>query len=113
MDTGGIDGSLLANFVARLEKLRGEIDALNEDCGEVLKEAEGAGFDKKIINKLLRRRRVSKAQRDEEDTLLALYERALGDFDHTLLGQVAAWARASEGAPSIEAITGAFSAYGV
>ena len=96
--SGEIDGSLLANLVERYERLRDAIKALNEDSAELLKQIEGAGFDKKIFKAVVKRRTLSKGQRDEADTLIALYEQALGDFVHTPLGQASARLQADRSA---------------
>ena len=77
MKVGGIDGGQLCSFVERYERLQGEIDDLNTDKGELMKEVEGTGFDKKVFRLVIKRRRMSQGQRDEEDTLVALYEQAL------------------------------------
>jgi uncharacterized protein (UPF0335 family) len=79
METGGIAGDRLRSFVERYERLQEELDALNGDRGELLKEVAGNGFDKKIFKLVIKRRRMGKDQCDEEETLLELYERALGE----------------------------------
>lgn len=77
MDAGGIAGDRLRSFVERYEWLQEEADALSDDKGELLKEVEGNGFDKKVFKIVIKRRRMGKDQCDEEDTLVELYERAL------------------------------------
>jgi uncharacterized protein (UPF0335 family) len=77
MDTGGIAGAQLLALVQRYERLQEEADALSDDKGELLKEVEGNGFDKKVFKIVIKRRRMGKDQCDEEDELVELYERAL------------------------------------
>lgn len=77
MDIGEIAGGHLRSFVQRYERLQEEIDALNDDRGELMKEVASAGFDKKIFKIIIKRRKMNEDQCDEEDTLVELYERAL------------------------------------
>ena len=77
MEVGGIAGAQLLAFVQRYERLQEDADAISGDKGELMKEVEGNGFDKKIFKIIIKRRRMGKDQCDEEDTLVELYERAL------------------------------------
>ncbi len=79
MDPGEIDGGHLHSFVQRYERLQEEIDALNEDRGELMKEVASAGFDKTIFKIVIKRRKMGDDQCDEQDTLVELYERALAN----------------------------------
>jgi len=76
-DTGGIAGERLKSLVERIERLEEEIKGLNSDKAEVYSEAKSEGFDVKIMKKLIQRRRMEPDARDEQDTVLALYEAAL------------------------------------
>jgi uncharacterized protein (UPF0335 family) len=78
-DVGGIAGDRLRSFVERYERLQEEVNALNEDKAELIKEVAGNGFDKKIFKIIIKRRRMGKDQCDEEDSLVDLYERALNE----------------------------------
>lgn len=86
-NSGGIAGERLQSFIERIERLAEEKDALTGDIREVYSEAKGNGFDIKIMRQLIRRRKMDKADRQEQDALLEAYERALGDFIGTPLGQ--------------------------
>src|SRR5262249_34438783 len=77
MDTGGIAGDQLRSLLDRYGRLQDEIDELNDDKSELMKEVEGQGFDKKVFKIVFKRRRMGKEQCDEEDTLVELYERVL------------------------------------
>ena len=77
MDTGGIAGGQLRALVERYERLQEELDALNDDKGELMKEVKGQGFDKTIFKIVIKRRRMGKDQCDEQDSLVELYERAI------------------------------------
>jgi uncharacterized protein (UPF0335 family) len=78
---GGIAGEKLRSLVERIERLDEEIKALNDDKRDVYAQAKGGGFDVKVLRLLLQRRRLNNADRAELDSLLDIYERALG-MDH-------------------------------
>jgi uncharacterized protein (UPF0335 family) len=77
-DVGGIAGDRLRSFIERIERLEEERRTLQGDIKEVYAEAKGTGFDTKILRIIIRLRRMDKDDRDEQETLLDLYERALG-----------------------------------
>jgi uncharacterized protein (UPF0335 family) len=77
-DVGGIAGEALKSFVERIERLEEEKRTLSEDIKEVYAEARGNGFEPKIIRQIVKIRKMDKDQRDEEESLLELYMRALG-----------------------------------
>ena len=54
-----------------------EIKALNEGKKEVFVEAKGEGFDVKVLKEILRLRKQDKDERDEQESLLDLYLRAM------------------------------------
>lgn len=80
-DNGAPDSSQarLKSFIQRVERLNEEKDALGADIKEVFAEAKGTGFDVKIMRQVIRRRKMEAADRREQDELLDLYERAIGD----------------------------------
>lgn len=77
-DVAGIAGDRLKSFVERIERLREEKRALEDDLKEVFAELKGTGFDVKITKIILRERAMDKDALDEESTLLDVYRRALG-----------------------------------
>ncbi|WP_306147225.1 MULTISPECIES: DUF2312 domain-containing protein [unclassified Roseibium] len=77
-DPGGVAADQLRAFVERIERLEEEGRALNDDKKDVYAEAKGNGFDVKILKQVIARRRKQPHQREEEDSVLALYEQALG-----------------------------------
>ena len=76
-DEIGIAGSRVRSFVERVEHLEGEIAALNEDKKEVFAEAKGEGFDVKILKEIIKLRKQDQEERDEHETLLDVYMRAM------------------------------------
>lgn len=80
----------------RLQVVVDEIEALEAEKAEIvlqIKEKKTAaaaeGFSKAILNKVLKRRKMTDEQRDEEDALTQIYEGALGMLGGTPLGEAA------------------------
>ena len=71
--------SQLKTIVDRVERLNEDLDAVKTDIKEVYAEAKGNGFDVKIIKKIIRLRKQSKASREEEAALISLYGAAIGE----------------------------------
>lgn len=68
----------LRSFLERVEQLEVEKAELAEGIKQVFKEAGGRGYDGKTMRKILRLRRMTPEQRQEEDALLGTYKSALG-----------------------------------
>jgi uncharacterized protein (UPF0335 family) len=76
-NTVEIAGDRICSFIERVERIDEEIQALNEGKKEVFSEAKGEGFDLKVLREILRLRKQDKKDRDEQDSLLDLYLRAM------------------------------------
>ena len=77
-DIGGIAGDRLRSIIERIEHLEEEKKTLSSDIKDVYAEAKGAGFDVKILRKLISLRRLEAQEREEMDEILTLYMRAIG-----------------------------------
>lgn len=77
-DVGGVAGKRLLSFFERVERLEEEKAALAEDIKEVLAEAKSAGFEVKIMRRIMKLRKMEPEKRQEEDELLSLYMSAIG-----------------------------------
>jgi uncharacterized protein (UPF0335 family) len=77
-DVGGIAAEKLRSFVERIERLEEEKKALSDDIRDVYAEAKGGGFDLKVLRQVVRLRKLNSAERQEQETLLDIYKRALG-----------------------------------
>ena len=73
----GIPGDRIRSFIERVEHIDEEIRALNEGKKEVLAEAKGEGFDVKVLKEILRLRKLDQDEREEHESLLDLYLRAM------------------------------------
>ena len=76
-DTVGVPGNRILSLIERIEHIDEEIKALNEGKKEVFAEAKGEGFDVKVLKEILRLRKQDQDERDEQETLLDLYLRAI------------------------------------
>jgi len=76
-DTVGIAGNRILSIIERIEQIDEEVKALNEGKKEVFAEAKGEGFDIKVLREILRIRKQDKDERDEQESLLDLYMRAM------------------------------------
>lgn len=71
----------LRQFVEQLERLEEEKKAIADDIRDKFAEIKAVGFDVKIMRQILRLRKKSKDDRDEEDAVLTTYMHALGMID--------------------------------
>ena len=76
-DTVGIAGERILSFIERVEQIDEELKALTEGKKEVFAEAKGEGFDVKVLKEILKLRKQDKDERDEQESLLDLYMRAI------------------------------------
>ena len=72
-----IPGGKIRAFVERIENLDNEIQELNEQKKEVFAEAKGDGFDVKILKEIVKLRKQDEEERDERESMLDLYMRAM------------------------------------
>jgi len=68
----------LKAFLERIERLTEEKKALSEDIRDVYSEIKSAGFEPKIIRKIVNLRKMNLEKRREEEELLELYQSAIG-----------------------------------
>ncbi|GJE75632.1 MULTISPECIES: DUF2312 domain-containing protein [Methylorubrum] len=76
-DTVGIAGDRIRSIIERIERLDEEIKDLMETKKEIFGEAKGEGLDVKVLKEILKLRKQDKDERDEQETLLDLYLRAM------------------------------------
>ena len=72
-----IPGGKILAFVERIENLDSEIQELSEQKKEVFAEAKGDGFDVKILKEIVKLRKQDEEERDERESMLDLYMRAM------------------------------------
>ena len=76
-ETGGIAADRLRSIVERIERLEEERKALGGDIKDIYTEAKSAGFDVKVLKEIIKIRKQDKDERDEHETLLDVYMRAM------------------------------------
>lgn len=74
---GGIAVDRLRSLIERIERLEQERKALGNDIKDIYGETKSAGFDVKIVRKIIAQRKQEPAEVEEQDTLLDVYRRAL------------------------------------
>ena len=76
-DTIGISGDRIRSFIERIEHIDEEIKGLNEGKKEAFADAKGEGFDVKVLREILRLRKLDREDREEHESLVDLYLRAM------------------------------------
>lgn len=73
-----VNAGHLRAFIERIENLEEKKFELAGDLKAVYGEAQGTGFDVKIIRKIVKIRKQDRDKRREEEEILGLYLSALG-----------------------------------
>lgn len=74
------NGQLKA-LIERIERLEEEKAAIGDDIKDVYGEAKSAGFDTKVMRRIVALRKKDHATRKEEEAIMELYLSALGMLD--------------------------------
>lgn len=75
---GNISAERLRSLIKRIERLDEERKALGSDIKDIYAEAKSAGFDVKVIRRLIAIRKRDPADVEEQDALLDTYKHAIG-----------------------------------
>jgi uncharacterized protein (UPF0335 family) len=75
--SGEIAGDQLRTIVERIEQVEEEIRELTEARKEIYLEAKGNGFDVKVLREIIKLRKQDEEEREEHETLLDIYLRAI------------------------------------
>ena len=68
----------LRQLVEQIERLEGEKKALADDVRDKYLEAKAVGFDVKALRTIVRMRKQSKTEREEQESILDVYLHAMG-----------------------------------
>ena len=71
--TNTIQHEHLTAYIQRIERLEADKDNITVDIREIYKEAEGTGFDPKIMRKVVSERKKDEGERQEYQALFDLY----------------------------------------
>lgn len=74
---GNIAADRLKSIVERIERMNEEIKALQSDRADIFREAKSAGFDVKVLRRLIADRAKDQAEVEEAEQLLDVYRRAV------------------------------------
>ncbi len=77
-NSGQVSGQRIKSFIERVERLESAKKDLADDIKDVYAESKGAGFEPKIIRKIVGLRRMNLEKRREEQELMDLYLAAIG-----------------------------------
>ncbi len=76
---GSNSAAMLRSIVNQIEALEEEKRELSEYVKDSYAEAKSKGFDPKIVRQVVRRRKMERAEREEQETLVQTYLAALDD----------------------------------
>jgi uncharacterized protein (UPF0335 family) len=76
--TESVAADQLKSFIERIERLEEEKAGIAGDIKDVYAEANGNGFDTKVMRKIIALRKRDRAELQEEEAILELYLQALG-----------------------------------
>lgn len=82
-DPGHNSGSPIAaerlrSLIERIERLEEERKGIGSDIRDIYQEAKSAGFDAKVMRRVIKIRAMDPGDVEEQDTLLNVYTTALG-----------------------------------
>ena len=83
------DNRRLPTLVARIERLEVERADLAISVKEIYAEAKSAGYDAKILRKLIAERQLDTDKVSAEQSMLELYRDEMTEFESTPLGRSA------------------------
>jgi uncharacterized protein (UPF0335 family) len=73
-----VTGAELRQFIERYERLEAEKKGIADQQKEVMAEANGRGYDVKVLRKVIAERKKSPDERAEEQAVLEMYLEAVG-----------------------------------
>ena len=68
----------LKSFIERIERMEEERKGISGDIKDAFAEAKATGFDPSVMREVIRLRRMENGDRQERETLLDTYMRAMG-----------------------------------
>lgn len=77
-DVAGVSGERLKSFIERIEKLEEEKAVIADHIKDVYGESKSVGFDNATLRKIIKLRKMSTQQRQEQEAMLDVYMSALG-----------------------------------
>lgn len=78
VEVGSAAARKLKGYINRIERIDSERQSSVDEIKEIYKEIRAAGYETKVVRKLVGDRKKDAAQREEFEALLGLYRHALG-----------------------------------
>lgn len=78
MKVGNISGDMLRQYIERIERLEEEKNGIGSDIRDEYAAAKANGFEPKVMRQIIKERKMKEQERDEQETLLEIYKKALG-----------------------------------
>lgn len=78
VDTKQINDEKFKQIIERIERLEEEKKEIGRDINEIYAEAKGQGYDVKAMRAVIKLRKMSRIDRDEQEFLIDEYKRILG-----------------------------------
>lgn len=78
IDVHGLSAEQLTSFIQRVERLEEERSDISENIKLVFQEAKATGFDIKALKEIIKLRKKSADEVEQEEFMLDLYKRAIG-----------------------------------
>ncbi|XWN29741.1 MAG: DUF2312 domain-containing protein [Devosia sp.] len=76
--TNSVNGEQLRQYVERIERVRAEIDEYKDDETSIFAEAKANGYDTRYMRHVLKLRKLSPSERENNEAMMDLYLHALG-----------------------------------
>lgn len=73
-----INDEKFKQIIERIERLEEEKKEIGRDINEIYAEAKGQGYDVKAMRAVIKLRKMSRIDRDEQEFLIDEYKRILG-----------------------------------
>lgn len=68
----------LQEYIDRIERIEEERKAISADIRQIYAQAQNEGYEKKIIREIVKLRKKTKSEREEEELILETYKNELG-----------------------------------
>lgn len=78
IDTKQINDGKFKQIIERIERLEEEKKEIGRDINQIYAEAKGQGYDVKAMRAVIKLRKMSRIDRDEQEFLIDEYKRILG-----------------------------------
>lgn len=78
VETKQINDEKFKQIIERIERLEEEKKEIGRDINEIYADAKGQGYDVKAMRAVIKLRKMSRIDRDEQEFLIDEYKRILG-----------------------------------